>query len=312
MRLTEFLEPFFPDDAEQICLFWIYPDKKSFIGSWKPVSRYQLANDKNLQKFCRDKNKEHGLYFTVNFGGSKIVDITRTNAVFCERDEGTFAEQHEYIDNCPIQPSIRTETLKSVHAYWLLDESIPVADWKAIQCGLIDYFHADPQLKNANRIMRLPFFNHVRKEDDVFAYKPVTIHTFEPTRHNASDLKKAFPYSRPQPKYREMTHADTLSQTKQALAFRIQMHSTYKLESNKRWGTCQGICHNGNGVTALAVNWEDLYIYCQKGCSLDQIASAFGVAMPVYESWSQRIENRVGQSKTYEWLRDYKSRGLAR
>lgn len=312
MRLTEFLAPFYPDEHEPICIFWVDPDRTRFFGSWRPVSRYELATDVEIQRQWIDRNKEYGLFFTVNAGGSHIADITRTSAVFCERDEGSFEEQHDYIDRCPIQPSIRVETFKSVHCYWLLEENIPLDQWKIIQCGLIDYFRADKALKNANRIMRLPLFNHVRLVEGALSYKPVKIHTFETTAHSTADLMKAFPWSPPpKPKYRETSGADSWLQMKQTLAFRISQDPSYRLESNKRWGTCRGVCHDGRGPSGLAVNWEDMYVHCQKGCSFETIASAFGVSMPEQTSWATRITRRAGESATYQWLKTYKEQNEA-
>lgn len=45
-------------------------------------------------------------------------------------------------------------------SYWVLDEPIPVADWKNLQKDLLEYSDGDRSIKNPSRVMRVPGFIH--------------------------------------------------------------------------------------------------------------------------------------------------------
>ena len=81
----------------------------------------ELAKNFALQERLRRLNVNRGLYFVVNSGGDVDKSITRFNAFFVEIDDRGIDEQHALYDKAPIQPSIRVETKKSVHCYWLID-----------------------------------------------------------------------------------------------------------------------------------------------------------------------------------------------
>ncbi|MBI4470949.1 MAG: hypothetical protein HY650_16665 [Acidobacteria bacterium] len=165
-----------PDDFSALAgwlgLFYPGPHEPIHLRAFPPpggkgqpkkilVTRARLATDKALQARLGRLNLTHGLYFVVNTGGNSDKDITRFNAFFCERDEGPIAEQHAMLDAAPLRPSIRVVTSKSVHAYWLAAGEVTREEWEEIQRRLISYFSGDPAIKNASRVMRLPFFNHV-------------------------------------------------------------------------------------------------------------------------------------------------------
>src|SRR4051794_7769481 len=122
LRLFDFLEPFFPDEDEPIHLRAIRP--KGAVETQEnqttniKTTRRKLASDKRLQERLHRINKTRGLYFVVNAGGTKKKDISRFTAFFAEGDQLSIPEQHALLDSLPCPPSIRVETLKSVHAYW--------------------------------------------------------------------------------------------------------------------------------------------------------------------------------------------------
>ncbi len=162
LSITEFLMPFFPDESEPLYLFGYSPKETPENLKGKPnrieTCRAELKTDAALQKRLRGINKTQGVYFVVNAGGTLKPEINRINAVFCEIDDLPIIEQHDVFDNAPYPPSIRVETRKSVHAYWLLEHDISIDDFIFIQRGLIEYFKSDKAIKNQNRVMRLPFF----------------------------------------------------------------------------------------------------------------------------------------------------------
>jgi hypothetical protein len=121
--VSEFLSPFFPDANEQVHLRSFKPKDAPDSFNNKPnvysITRSRLAVDTQLQGKLKKTNVTCGLYFIPNTGGNTDNAITRFNAFFVENDSLSIAEQNTKLDAAPIQPSIRVETSKSVHAYWL-------------------------------------------------------------------------------------------------------------------------------------------------------------------------------------------------
>lgn len=295
MRLDTFLACFFPKETEQIHLRGFSP-KELPVPQREPVTgtvvtRAGLAGNADLQARLKNLNRTQGLYFVPNSGGFKEYEITRCNAVFCEIDNIPLQEQHDLYELAPLPPSLRVETKKSVHAYWLLPEAHAVnrEEWYLAQCGLIDYFKSDAGIKNPNRVMRLPFFNHLTwdEETNSFEYKRVNIHTFNPElRFDIRELLEAYPYA-PPPKAVATNGAagpfdDTIEGIANELRRRISQHATYKVEPDGVHGVCQGVCHNAVfGKTAIMVNLQTGAVFCHAGCDYWTIAGAFGLSKPV-------------------------------
>ncbi len=77
-------------------------------------------------------------------------------------------------------------------AAWLEIET----QWRAQQEALIAYFQSDTSNKNPSRVMRLPFFSHVRYDEQTHGhqYKCVELQTFEPDRRfTLAEMQLAFP-----------------------------------------------------------------------------------------------------------------------
>ncbi len=107
-----------------------------------------------------------GLYFGVNDGGTKDIEITLCRAFFVEWDNIPKEKQlHIYKElNLP-EPSFQVDTGgKSIHNYWVLKKPVSQLIWKPIQKRLIEYTKSDPMLKNPSRVMRLPGFYYVNKQ----------------------------------------------------------------------------------------------------------------------------------------------------
>ncbi len=162
VTLEEFLLAIVPDENETINLRTIGAKGTSAIAAKTYATTVNnLAKEEFPNNNFRNENQQSGIYFVVNSGGNSDADITRYNAFFVENDNLTIDEQHKALDNAPIQPSIRIETKKSVHSYWLTNGDCSESEWRDIQARLITNFDGDKSIKNPSRTMRLPFFNHV-------------------------------------------------------------------------------------------------------------------------------------------------------
>lgn len=212
VRLAGFIAAVFPDAQQSICLRAFKakdaPDDPVIHPlSWQ-VTKAQLLSP-GLQKELFAANETRGIYFVVNSGGNKNEDIAKFNALFVEidmpeadwRDETRraeqIAEQKKLFLNTSLKPSIMTETLRGLSAFWLIE---PVgterrSEWKQLQTRLIEVFGADTANKNEARCMRLPFFNHVRFDEAAgkYQYRHVPLVEFDVScRYSLDEMHAAF------------------------------------------------------------------------------------------------------------------------
>jgi len=313
LSISKFLEPFFPDENESVYLFGLdakgCPDGLSQKPAQYQTSRRTLKENRDLQIELKQINETRGLYFTVNSGGTKAEQITRINAVFAEIDDLPLEMQNDVFDNCLYPPSIRVETLRSIHAYWLMTGGVTVEDFTRIQYGLINGLKSDPAIKNPNRLMRLPFFNHVSFDSGEYLYKTVKVHTFNAdTRFTVSEMDDAFPYSElKQPAYKKVDFPQNDQESvMQELRWRIMQHSTYR--KSGEWGNMQGICHSGKSKSALGLNLRTGKVHCFGGCEYKIILAAFGLEFPQKRQQTtppKFIPRPPQKSKTYEFLKNH-------
>ncbi len=216
----------------------------------------------------------------VNGGGDRDEEIINFRACFAEMDDVPLVEQHAAFDAAPIPSTIRVETLKSVHGYWLLKPGATAAEWRELQARLIHYFKSDPKIKNPSRVMRLPGFNHVRYSNGLLSYKPVVVVAFDPTRKFAiGELLAAFPAVVKPRVVRPVSSLNAYSDlegSKKELGARIAAHSTAKRNGRGNWD-CRAVCHDGNGATGLFYDPSQNFVWCNAGCDLAKISRAFGV-----------------------------------
>ncbi len=156
VSIYDFLAAFYPDENETVCLR-LFKAKDEPLGEHnKPiklaVTRAALISDARLQASLNEANRTRGVYFLPNAGGDKDADITRFNAFFVECDTRSIEEQHAAYDACPLAPSLRLVTRKSVHAYWLRAGDCSEAAWRDVQARLISYFDGDQKNKNRRAV----------------------------------------------------------------------------------------------------------------------------------------------------------------
>lgn len=200
MNLDNFLSAFFAGETEKIYFRAFKPKDAPDTTGNRPqmlsLSREHLIKNDGVTEL-RKLNHLRGIYFAPNAGGNTDEEITRFNAVFVENDNLPIDEQHQALDECPLPTSIRVETKRSVHAYWLLGENCTKDEWRDVQNRLIDYFDGDKSIKNPSRVMRLPFFSHLTYDEQAtgnYCCKPVEVVQFDPERrYSVLELKKAFP-----------------------------------------------------------------------------------------------------------------------
>ena len=295
-RLTDFLAAFSPDEDEPIYL-------RAFKAKWSPdapdnrpivevITRRKLATDAELQNRLVAANKTRGWYFVVNAGGNSDAEITRFSAFFAEIDDVPLADQHRRFDAAPIQPSIRLETRKSIHAYWLIDGDCSKAEWRDIQARLIAYFGGDGTIKNPSRVMRLPYFNHVHYDvsTGAFEYKRVELNIFEPDRHvTVAEMRQGFApaaEAENEPSFELPVKGHYFHSHEERHAELCQRIMARGTRNSRGHFDAQCLAHNGKGKTALVYFPDTGAVRCNAGCGYDALLTAEGLpAGRLVEKW---------------------------
>jgi putative DNA primase/helicase len=288
ISVSEFLAAFYSDTQEKIHLRSFKPKSAPDKPENRPASytttRAQLTFSASAKQELEKINRTRGIYFVVNAGGDKDKDITRYNAFFVESDSRSIEEQHAALDAAPLVPSIRVETKKSVHAYWLIDGDCTEAAWRDMQERLISCFDGDKSIKNPSRTMRLPFFNHVSYSiEKGYSYKPVEVVHFEPSRrYTVADMKEAYPV----PKRKETPTAISAVASSSQLQFqnweelnaelKRRVMQAGKLNARGNYET-KGICHNGKSDTAIMFSPATGAVKCMAGCTHERLLEAFNL-----------------------------------
>lgn len=312
-KLSDFLNAFFPDPSETIRVRGFAAKGRDAVVSARSfgVSQDQLTTLSDLQRKIVHANEERGLYFVVNSGGDTDAEIDRYNAFFAENDDLPLTQQHARLDSCPLVPSIRVETLKSVHAYWLINGGCSESEWRDIQQKLIEYFKGDEKIKNPARVMRLPYFNHVSydPESENYSFKPVTVVKFDKDlRYTVEQMQKAF-----LPAVEFDAHDHTTNTSTPALTTWDELNAETrrrirrltpmpKLSGDGDWLHARGICHNGTGNTALYVNLENGAYGCQKGCDAVVIRRALGLP--------EQAQSRNGEEHSVSSWRNFSAKAF--
>lgn len=338
LTISDFLKAFFPDEHEPISLRAFPPHGAKGLPMKLKISRSELAGAE-LRKKLIAINKTHGIYFVVNAGGDGDIEITggeekdtdgrevtihppgRFNACFVEADNRTIEEQHTRLDACPLKPSIRIETKKSVHAYWLLKGVNPgdvfENDWREVQRRLIAYFDGDPQIKNPSRVMRVPYFDHISADG---SRKRVDLVAIDPSRrYTLAELLDAFPPvedkksgKNSKSKRSNTGIFETWDALRAELGRRIANHESAQTNGSGKID-CRGICHNGKGGTGLFYDPSTNQAHCNNGCGEVDILRAFGLPghPPQEEEWERPTPFNEYELPNFpldaltDWLRSY-------
>lgn len=303
--LSEFLAAFFPNPTEPIRLRAFAPHDAPESEFNHPVkictTRGELSTDKELKQRLKWLNKNRGLYFVVNAGGDEDKDINRYNSFFVESDTLPIDEQHARLNESPILPSVRIETKKSIHAYWLLSGKCTEEEWRDIQARLIDYFDGDKKIKNPSRPMRLPYLNHVtyNGEDKPLTYKRVEIAEFESSRrYTVAEMQAALP-----PTHEHCTPAqqknDDLTidnQDPNADLKRLIMARGLKIKKGAYEMRCPA--HNGKSNTSLVLLLNGAFACLKEPpCTTAEIRLALGLPTKHLPSSNSSIHHTTQEAQ---------------
>ena len=339
--LSEFLKAFFPDQDEIINISQLKPKQapplqetyvngktgkernKEANAHWTKstrITRKDLETDIKAVLNLVNQGMTRGTYFIVNAGGTVKNEIKRINAWFCENDTLSIEEQLERLNDCPLPPSVLVIAKKSVHAYWLVRGDCIISEWENIQKRLIAHFDGDKSLINANRLMRLPFFDHVKftgenarvgDENDTQRFL-----NEEPDKHNDYDrknvelkeihLNRRYTLQQMQEAFADIIEPEISEETriaKERIAYVStgifphwidELREYFYRNGNKTTNGYELSCPScGDVSSTTAFMYQDGGFKCHKnGCDARQIAQAVGIDVPVYKEL--RAKNSAG------------------
>lgn len=201
--------------TDTVC-FRVFEDKKTGVFRGAKLS-CECGKYKSIEETLKKHNAmQRGIFFVVNYGGQEDAAITRINAQFFEMDDGTFEEQQKKVDAFPLPPSMVIKTQKSLHVYYFMDSIAKVERFREIQKRLVKHFGGDPMCVNESRVMRLPGFQHCKKETPV----EVTCISFHPERkYTQEQLASVLPEVEGAPAERRNGTAKGLEQVCRACDF---------------------------------------------------------------------------------------------
>lgn len=184
---TEYFHAFGYSDND-IVYFRTFDDKsRDTYGTnyERPLSK---INDM-LQRLHTVNDSGRGVFYIVNGGGQKDENVKTARAQFVDFDDFSFVQQIDIINDFELEPSIIVKTKKSLHCYWLLEES-EITAFRPIQQKLNAYFGSDPVIQNESRVMRLYGFDHHKTEQPA----RVTLIKFDPElKYTQAEILDALP-----------------------------------------------------------------------------------------------------------------------
>ena len=110
-----------------------------------------------------------GIFSTPNdfIGARRVENLERINSWYIDIDGCNKPLKLAEIKKSVIEPSIIVETKSGYHCYWLAAKAT-VHNFSEIEKRLINYFNADPQVKDLPRLLRVPGFYHCKDINNKF------------------------------------------------------------------------------------------------------------------------------------------------
>ena len=178
----------YPRFAE--CTIQTFDDNKERKN--QSLARKIINTEENYQKVDLLNTQWAGIFFSVN----PMIEWKRDkesviwiSSRICEIDWMDKDLQRKLIDNCPLKPSMIIESNSSYHLYWF------AKDWTKekrydIANGLRNYFDWDPAVVDISRVLRLPWYNHLK--DEIKPY-PITILEIQWEQFTEEQMILAYP-----------------------------------------------------------------------------------------------------------------------
>lgn len=172
----------FPDPSMQDRGYAMYFS----VNGFKDATRRNEANLYSLNAFYADIDWPDKKNPPTNEQLKAFKRAVHEDLVFCiSNGRGAFVADPLRAEHCP-PPTAIVETRNGFHVYWLFDRPVFAGDegfssalpeYKSVQSAIIERFQADPQCKDAARVLRVPGSFHLKDPANPF---PVKLVYFEP------------------------------------------------------------------------------------------------------------------------------------
>lgn len=104
-------------------------------------------------------SKGYGVFWVVNEGGQKAADINTIRALFVDYDGNDPQSFMNILEKLPAPHIIVESSSGKYHVYWKC-KGVPLAEFEALQQGLIAQLGTDKSIHDLPRVMRMPGFLH--------------------------------------------------------------------------------------------------------------------------------------------------------
>jgi len=182
------------------CTIQLFDDNKE-RHDWSLAKK---VDQRNFDKDTLDKaltyynNQWAWIFFSVNSmehcenkkdGFRDVEHVTHINAWICECDDKTKEEQEKLFKSCPLYPSLVIESNKSFHMYWFAKDGTKEKR-KDICRWLCNYFWWDKKVIDLSRVLRVPWYNHMKNPDEPFE---CAIYDWNGEYYSEDEMLQAFP-----------------------------------------------------------------------------------------------------------------------
>jgi hypothetical protein len=129
---------------------------------------YDQSRDQILQT-CGEANAANwGIFFCVNEIDRDLdpkhkrtsAMLTRIRAIWADDDKPRDRPR----DDWPLDPNIIVETSPGKYHYYWLTSTGDLDQWAQVMAGIVTHFDTDPNSRDLVRVLRVPGFNHCKKE----------------------------------------------------------------------------------------------------------------------------------------------------
>jgi hypothetical protein len=151
----------------QSFVFQTFTDNKALVpnGTKDRLAKHFIGSfDEHKFELLERNNQGAGIFVQLNEGdGRSKADITNIRAVFIDLDyPKTLKQSLEAIKQWLPKPTIITKTSAGkLHMYWAVD-GLSIDNFDKVQTALATKFGGDLAMKNLDRVVRLPGFDHCK------------------------------------------------------------------------------------------------------------------------------------------------------
>lgn len=156
----------YPRFAE--CTIQTFDDNKERKD--QTLARLFVNKESNYQTIEDLNSKWAGIFFSVNPMKTWKRDkasVVWVSSWICEIDWLDKSLQKKLIETCPLKPNLVIESNSSYHLYWFAI-NWTIENWTTICNGLRNYFDWDPAVVDISRVLRLPWYNHMKDANNPF------------------------------------------------------------------------------------------------------------------------------------------------